>query len=294
MPCLKSEFGYPGLRWYEALADCQRRGVSHACAQIVTSAGSTPREPGSQLVVTDAQSFDTLGGGRFEQEVIETARQALACGESGCRLESFSLGTRSGQCCGGHVEVLLTLYPAPGMQIALFGAGHVAQALEPLLGGLGWRVDWFDTRPTTSLEITTHAPTTHCHFGLSVDEQITRLPTGGHCLIMTHDHALDETLLAAMMAREDQASLGLIGSQSKRARFARRLRDRGLAEHCIDALRCPLGNSGGDKRPQAIAIAIVAELLTLDQTSPPPVLRGLPREALSRLEAAAAARRETG
>ncbi|SPJ33125.1 xanthine dehydrogenase accessory protein XdhC [Kushneria phyllosphaerae] len=274
--------------WYEALADCQRRGLAHACAQIVTSAGSTPREPGSQLVVTESQSFDTLGGGRFEQEVIETARLALARGESGCRLESFSLGARSGQCCGGHVEVLITLYPAPAMQVALFGAGHVAQALEPLLGELGWHVDWFDNRSPQVLGNMAHAPTTCCHFGLSADEQLERLRPGKHCLIMTHDHALDETLLAAMMARNDQVSLGLIGSDSKRARFARRLRNRGLPSACIEALRCPLGNSGGDKRPRAIAIAIAAELLTLNQASPAPILRGLPREALARLETAVA------
>ncbi|MFC0337972.1 molybdenum cofactor sulfurylase [Kushneria avicenniae] len=289
MPCQQNDSHHPALRWHEALSDCQHRGIAHACTQIVTSAGSTPREPGSQMVITETAHFDTLGGGRFEQEVIEIARQALARGESGCRLESFSLGTRSGQCCGGHVEVLMTLYPAPAMQVALFGAGHVARALEPLLGGLGWRVDWFDTRSPSSLEVTANAPTTRCHFGLSADDQMTRLAPGGHCLIMTHDHALDETLLAALMTRRDQASLGLIGSESKRARFARRLRDRGLPMDVIDALRCPLGNSGGDKRPQAIAIAIAAELLTLTRSTPAPSLRGLPREALNRLEAAAAA-----
>lgn len=289
MPYPQNDSAQPARRWHEALDDCQRRGIAHACAQIVTSAGSTPREPGSQMVITGTESFDTLGGGRFEQEIIETARQALARGESGCRLESFSLGIRSGQCCGGHVDVLMTLYPSPRMQIALFGAGHVARALEPLLGGLGWRVNWFDTRPPSSLEVTSPAPTTHCHFGLSVDEQMARLPPKGHCLIMTHDHALDEVLLATLMTRRDQASLGLIGSQSKRARFARRLRDRGLSESDIKALRCPLGNSGGDKRPQAIAIAIAAELLTLNQSSPAPILRGLPREALNRLETATAA-----
>ncbi|RKR03469.1 xanthine/CO dehydrogenase XdhC/CoxF family maturation factor [Kushneria sinocarnis] len=188
-------------RWFEALADCQRRGIAHACAQIVTSAGSTPREPGSQLVVTANDAFDTLGGGRFEQQVIDTARAALARGEAGCRLESFSLGARSGQCCGGHVEVLITLYPAPGMRVALFGAGHVARALEPLLGGLGWRVDWFDTRAPETLGTIDTAATTCCHFGVTAEAQLNRLAPGCHCLVMTHDHALDEQLLAALIAR---------------------------------------------------------------------------------------------
>ncbi|WP_158521479.1 xanthine dehydrogenase accessory protein XdhC [Kushneria konosiri] len=293
MSCQPSE-PQPGPKhWYEALADCQRRGIAHACAQIVTSAGSTPREPGSQMVITETQSFDTLGGGHFEQEIIELTQQALARGDSGCRLESFSLGARSGQCCGGHVEVLITLYPRPRMQIALFGAGHVAQALEPLMAGLGWRVDWFDTRSPSLLEVTAPAPTTHCHFGLSLDEQMARLTPDSHCLVMTHDHALDEVLLVTIMARRDQASLGLIGSESKRARFARRLRNKGIAEPEIETLRCPLGNSGGDKRPQAIAIAIAAELLALNQPPTPPILRGLPREALTCLEAAVDTR-ETG
>ncbi|RKD84044.1 xanthine dehydrogenase accessory protein XdhC [Kushneria marisflavi] len=293
MSCRKNEPERRARRWHEALTDCQRRGIAHACAQIVTSAGSTPREPGSQMVITETERFDTLGGGRFEQEIIEMAQQALARGESGCRLESFSLGARSGQCCGGHVDVLITLYPRPCMQIALFGAGHVAQALEPLLGGLGWRVDWLDTRSPALLEVTAHAPTTHCHFGMTIDEQMAHLAPGSHCLIMTHDHTLDEALLAAIIMRRDQASLGLIGSESKRARFVRRLRHKGVDETELNALRCPLGHSGGDKRPQAIAIAIAAELLTLNSTPAPPILRGLPREALTRLEAAVNVR-ETG
>ncbi|WP_281272349.1 hypothetical protein [Kushneria sinocarnis] len=67
------------------------------------------------------------------------------------------------------------------------------------------------------------------------------------------------------------------------------MRERGLDPQAIAALRCPLGNSGGDKRPQAIAIATAAELLTLAGAAEPPTLRGLDRHALARLNTATTA-----
>ena len=56
--------------------------------------------------------------------------------------------------------------------------------------------------------------------------------------------------------------VGLIGSASKRARFARRLREAGVAEDRIAGLVCPIGMTTiRSKHPAAIAAGIVAQLL---------------------------------
>jgi xanthine dehydrogenase accessory factor len=122
--------------WHAALHRLQREGVPHALATQVTSAGSTPREPGARMVITADQAFDTLGGGTFEWQTIEAARARLAGHEgeadAGMTLEAFSLGGRSGQCCGGFVNVLLEVFPSSTTTLAIFGAGHVGQELVRL------------------------------------------------------------------------------------------------------------------------------------------------------------------
>mgnify|MGYP002651709242 FL=1 len=60
------------------------------------------------MVITEHAVFDTLGGGTFEWQTIQQARSLLSQRQAGFSLESFSLGGRSGQCCGGLVNVLPT------------------------------------------------------------------------------------------------------------------------------------------------------------------------------------------
>jgi xanthine dehydrogenase accessory factor len=81
---------------------------------------------------------------------------------------------------------------------------------------------------------------------------------------MTHDHALDYELCRAVLLRADAAWLGLIGSQSKGARFRSRLRRDGFRAEVIDKLICPIGVGGiKSKWPAAIAVAIAAHLMQI-------------------------------
>ena len=101
-------------------------------------------------------------------------------------------------------------------------------------------------------------------------------------LVLTHDHAEDYALVEALLRRGDMASIGLIGSRSKWASFRGRLERAGIPHDRIDAVRCPIGDSGGDKTPYAVALAALAELLPL--ASPRP--EGARRDALRGLESA--------
>ena len=71
--------------WYEAVAQCQQDGAPYVIVTVISIAGSTPREAGSKMVVTDAQSIDTIGGGHLEFDAIKTAREMLKIGRASCR-----------------------------------------------------------------------------------------------------------------------------------------------------------------------------------------------------------------
>jgi xanthine dehydrogenase accessory factor len=93
---------------------------------------------------------------------------------------------------------------------------------------------------------------------------VATLPAGASVLVMTHDHALDFEIVAAALPRMDLPFVGLIGSETKRARFVSRLARLGLDATAIRRLTCPVGAPGtGGKAPPEIAIAVAAQLLQI-------------------------------
>jgi len=149
-------------------------------------------------------------------------------------------------------------YPA----VWLYGAGHVGQALAGMLVQLPLRLLWQDSRPG-------QLPQGAAEYSRSLPETelvaaVAQAPPGTYFLVMTHDHALDYELCRKVLLRNDTAWLGLIGSQSKGARFRSRLRRDGLRAPAIAQLVCPIGVAGiRSKWPAAIAVAIAAQLMQI-------------------------------
>jgi xanthine dehydrogenase accessory factor len=142
----------------------------------------------------------------------------------------------------------------------LYGAGHVGQALARILAELPLRLTWIDSRaelfPATLPE------------GVRVLQDadsvatVFEAPVGAYFVVMSHSHPLDFELCHALLERNDFAWLGLIGSDSKAARFRSRLTRTGLSADLIAKLVCPIGVEGiTSKWPAAIAVAVAAQLM---------------------------------
>lgn len=141
----------------------------------------------------------------------------------------------------------------------LFGAGHVGQAIARHIGGLPLRLAWFDTRPVfETIEGVAVVPES------GIEQCITEAPDDAAVVILTHDHALDYRLTLAALSRAPLAFTGLIGSQTKRARFLSRLDREGISAEARGRLTCPIGLPGvTGKEPDVIAVALLAQLLQL-------------------------------
>ena len=94
-------------------------------ATVLETKGSTPRDRGAKMVVTEDTVFDTIGGGKLEQLVIDAAREALKLKVKTQQLEHFPLAGKAQQCCGGSVAVLLETFPVARLAVTIFGAGHI-------------------------------------------------------------------------------------------------------------------------------------------------------------------------
>lgn len=152
----------------------------------------------------------------------------------------------------------------PRSPLFVFGAGHVAQALVPRLGGLPFSVRWVDSREDVCPEPPGGVDIAPVELGADPFYEINKAPRGSFYLILTHSHAEDFEILQAVLARGDAAWVGLIGSETKWRGFANRLEARGVSRQRIASVHCPIGLSGiTGKQPQVIAASVVAQLLLI-------------------------------
>jgi xanthine dehydrogenase accessory factor len=254
--------------WIRALAEASAGGHPAVLVTVLEVAGSTPREAGAKMLVTADGAAGSIGGGHLELEMVTQARALLAraaSGEdvSGPVVRELALGPSLGQCCGGRTTVLLEPVLPARWQVAVFGAGHVGKALVKLLADLPCAVTWIDSRPE---ELPAAPPSSvRCIVSESPAEEVAELPPGADLVVMTHSHALDQEIVDAALRRGAHRYLGLIGSRTKRARLAERLRARGRTAEQLASITCPIGVPGiAGKQPAIIAVAVAAELLQIE------------------------------
>lgn len=254
--------------WTDVVAELQRSGEAYVLVTVIGTRGSSPRETGSKMVVTAEHSFDTIGGGHLEYKAIAKARELLLNQQDCQHIEEYPLGATLGQCCGGKVSVLFEYFAERGKDVWVFGAGHVAKAMVPLLAELPLRVHWVDSREEQFPE---QIPENveQCLTDDPVGE-LRRAIAGSYMLVLTHNHQLDYELTEAALKRGDLGFLGVIGSDTKALRFRQRLVHRQFNESDIAKLTCPVGlEQVPGKRPMEVAISIAGQLISLYQAERP-------------------------
>lgn len=75
--------------------------------RIVEKKGSAPRATGSEMFITEDESFGSIGGGAVEYEAVRDAREMLKNNE-GCKTIDYNLSARGDlkMICGGDIKVL--------------------------------------------------------------------------------------------------------------------------------------------------------------------------------------------
>ena len=258
--------GGGALEWL-ALAEAQQMmaggGTTEAFRRLNKALGPELGQCCGGRVVVTLERFE----GRDLDKVVplamaERAGRFLTVSEPGQPMHrSFATGAPEGP---GYAALadgrVAEWFGSNATPLYLFGAGHVGQSLMLALAPLPFAVTWIDPRPRS---FPSHVPgNVSCRTGAEPVRLLDKAPDGAFIAIMTHSHALDLDIAAAALLARRFPYVGLIGSATKRARFASTLRQIGLGEDDIGRLICPIGLTEiRDKAPAAIAAAIAAQLL---------------------------------
>ncbi len=235
-----------------------------ALATVIRRAGSAPQVEGARLLLyADGRMLGTVGGGAIEAKVVEACQETLRTGLN--RRVEANLIRDLAMCCGGLMEVFVE-YLSAHPRLILIGAGHVAQAIAPVVTALGFRLTVVDDRESM---LTRPCFEQADRRAFDTDELADALPDldpRDSLLIATRDHQRDEHALAHLIERP-HAYLGMIGSQRKvrrvLARILRRFDERERARPDLSRVHAPVGLALGGRTPAEIAVSIAAQLIAL-------------------------------
>lgn len=249
----------------ETLAEMLRSGEPLVSVTLVEAVGSTPQDSGSKMIVTaEGLQSGTVGGGPIEHRAIEHAKQMLDATPNEARthqLVEWNLHRDVDMTCGGVVKLFFETYHQSVWRVALFGAGHVAQAVIHCLEPLDCRILCIDPRQDWLDRITPGAQFEKIRVAEPFT-QVEHLKDDTFVLCMTMGHGTDRPILEEIFRQHRNFPyLGVIGSKSKRALLTRELLAAGVTQEQVSSFYCPIGLPLGSNQPCEIAVSVVAQLL---------------------------------
>ncbi|MDO6586917.1 xanthine dehydrogenase accessory protein XdhC [Salipiger sp. 1_MG-2023] len=147
----------------------------------------------------------------------------------------------------------------PSRQLWIWGAGHVGRALVSVLAPCPEiALNWVDTAPERFPEVVPEGVTVVP--AADPARLVPHAPQQAEHLVLTYSHEIDFALCHALLGHGFRWA-GLIGSDTKWARFSKRLRALGHTDAQIARICCPIGRKSLGRHPQAIAIGVAAFLL---------------------------------
>lgn len=253
-------------------------GRDFVVARVVSTRGSAPRHRGAVLLMReDGHTEGTVGGGLLEAETEKLCRQMLKTKEK-TRTHQFILDEKQKEKgalemgCGGDATIRLDYISAadPGNFVEefkeksrafIFGGGHVAKALEPVLRHVDFETWIIDDRaeyangdrfPQAEATIVCDG-FDHCFDHIPVDEN-------SYIVIVTRGHKGDLQVLRQAL-QLPHAYLGMIGSRRKNKLLFDALREEGVSEEALQEVHAPIGLDIGSETPEEIGVSIAAEMI---------------------------------
>ncbi len=204
------------------------------------------------FIQADGARDGTLGDPALDALAVERARVAMGQQQS----ERFTSTTQ-----GEESELFVDVY-APPPHLIVIGGVHIAIHLVAFANQLGFRTTVVDARSAFA------TPERFPH----VDELIIqwpsdalaelRLTSSTYVVALTHDAKLDDPALLVAL-NSPARYVGALGSKKTHAKRIVSLRELGATSEQIDHIHAPIGLDLGARRPEEIAVSIIAEIVAV-------------------------------
>lgn len=216
-------------------------------ATVVSGAGS-----GAKVAVLATDSVGSTGDVILDVGVRK---------EAGLRLLSRETSLAVIPASGGQAEVFFEVFPPPD-KLIIVGGVHVAISLVRLAKELGFHTTIVDARAVYA---------TRDRFP-EVDDLLVEWPADAlrkmnlhgstYCVFLTHDSKLDNPALEVALQSEARY-IGALGSKRTHAKRVDALKDSGLTDEQIERIHAPIGLDLGGRRPEEIALSILAQMVAV-------------------------------
>jgi xanthine dehydrogenase accessory factor len=258
-----SDPGGEGLSasFLEQAAELARQGDAFVLATVVWRREPSSGRPGAKaLVLADGTIKGWLGGACAEPTVIRTALEALQTGTPrllflGGDGEPVPEGVDTvPMACASEGALEVYLEPiVPKPRVIVVGRTPAVEALVSLARVLDWNAAIVDDRGST-LDHTTAVP-------VLTTLDLTGADSNTAIVVATQGHYDEEALEAAL--RTEAAYIGLVASAKRADSVRSLLRERGVADADLARVRAPAGLDLGSVANEEIAVAVLAELVSL-------------------------------
>ncbi len=205
---------------------------------------------GAKMLVWPERHAGSLGNRELDGEVLRVAAGALTNQQS----ERFVF--RQGE---SEWDVFVDVFPPPP-QLVIVGAVHIAIPLVTFAKALGFRTIVVDARRAfATTERFAHAD--QLLIGWPGDILPTLNLNESTCLVtLTHDEKLDNPALLVAL-NSPVRYIGALGSRRTHTARVAALQAEGATDAQIARIHAPIGLDLGGRRPEEIAVAIIAQIV---------------------------------
>ncbi len=269
----------------ETVVDLRRRRQSFAVATIVRAERPSSSKPGDKAIISPDGTLNGWIGGSCAHDIV--VRNALESLEEGVpRFLTLSSASpaeakRQGvidvpmQCYSGGVLDVFIEPDLPKPHMVVVGYETVARALVRISKTLQFHVTVVD--PLVTKESVPEADEIVNQLNLSA------LPLTGEVLIVIATHGRYDEEALEQAVQTTASYIALVASPKRAGVILQQLRDRGLAEGALAAVKSPAGLDIGAQGAEEIALSIVAEIVQerrAGKLKRTPVVAAPPSEAI--------------
>lgn len=241
--------------------ELEQDNKTFALATLIETDGSTPRNDTAKMIIlSNGESFGTIGGGGLEQAVIKEALISIKNNKTKVLRYNLDGSGRDqlNMICGGKAKVFIDVINAEPI-IVLLGGGHVNYAISKYIDILNYKYIVIDN--IEAMANSDRFPNAYEIINKEFTDGLKDLDINDkyNIVIATRGHEFDGICLESII-KSNASYIGMIGSKIKIKTIYHDLIKKGYKEE-LSKVYAPIGLDIGTETPEEIALSIISEIL---------------------------------